>query len=131
MIEHLGGPLSFLREFHRAMADNGNWWLHKCKNRPQHDIAWVYVVVANRIRYRVNYGGYQKGETTIYRRLKRQVKREPNPDYPHNYWQTVEEIVPCVITWPRILLVGPIVRAPGDFPMRGFQGFQYVPEKIF
>lgn len=103
-----GGKEKFI-EFFESWAQRENCeWYHKCKNRPHQDIAWVYVIVENFIMYRMFYGGYKSvGEKIL-------------------TWEDgVKEI-----SWPRIILAGPLTKAPTQMPMRGFQGFRYT-QKLF
>lgn len=109
MIATNGGLRSFIKMFHRCMASEDWTWLHKCKNRPQHEVAYVYIIVENRIRYRVNFVGYETR--------------------PEHITKATGEV--RLIEWPRIVLAGPIVKAPRPIPQRGFQGFRYLPEILF
>lgn len=108
MIIQNGGPLAFCKMLEhwttQQAADSGNLWLHKSKNQPQQDIARVYVIMEGRIYCRLFYGGYQTGARRILRAT----------------GQT------DAITWPRMLLSGPMEKAPHDIPMKGFQGFRYI-----
>ena len=109
MIQSNGGLLTFLRAFHEHLADEESWWLHKCKNKPKHEVDQVYIILNNRVAYRVYFGGYQTGPTVCYKATGEQ-------------W---------TIEWPRIILAGPVGRAPRKIPMRGFQGFKYIYEPLF
>jgi hypothetical protein len=72
----------------------------------------VYIIVCGQVRYRLLYAGYAKGQTTIY-----------NGD--GHSWSSKQ-----VITWPRVLMAGPFVKAPYKIPLKGFQGFRYT-TKLF
>jgi len=110
VVEANGGLLSFIRHFESCCAeDDGCYWLHKSKNRPIADIAHVYVVIANRVAYRLYYGGYERGPTSVWMR---------SGEERH-------------IDWPRMILAGPFEKAPRKIPMRGFQGFRYIYEPIW
>jgi len=63
MIREKGGLLSFIRFFELNMNEDGDTWMQKSKNKPIQDILYVYVIVCNQVRYKLFYGGYQKGET--------------------------------------------------------------------
>jgi hypothetical protein len=105
-----GGLLSFIRHFESCVRhEDSGFWLHKSKNCPLQDIAQVYIIVCNQVRYRVFFGGYERGPSSVFMR-------------------SGEE---RVIDWGRIILAGPFEKAPHKFPMRGFQGFRYVYEPIF
>jgi len=108
MIKEKGGLLAFLRYFEQGMYSEDFGWLHKCNHKPAHDILYVYIVVCNQIRYKLYYGGYQTGPTTIY-----------NGD--GRSWSSSQ-----IINWPRLVLAGPVVKAPYKIPQKGFQGFRYI-----
>lgn len=109
MIKVNGGPWKFMRAFLDCMASDTNYWLHRSRNQPQHEIVWVYIIIGNRLRYRVNYLGYETGKGTIYR-----------------------QGIGHAIIWPRMVLAGPIVKAPRpDLRITGFQGFRYVTQCPF
>lgn len=110
MIEANGGLRNFIRHFRECCGpDSDCHWLHKCKSRPQHDISIVYIILCNRVAYKLYFGGFQTGEATVYK---------------HD--GTARQI-----SWPRMILGGPFEKAPYKIPMRGFQGFRYVYEPIF
>lgn len=110
MIAEKCGLLAFIRWFESVMSDDEDYWMHKCKNRPVHsDLQYVYVIICNRIYYRCYYGGYQSGGTT----------GQVRPGCPTEY-----------ITWPRIILAGPLIKAPEKIIRPGFQGFRYT-TKLF
>ena len=109
LIREKGGLLAFIRFFERAMANEEDIWLWKCKNRPTREIDHVYFVVCNQVRYKLYYGGYEAGGSCdCYDGLHHEI-----------------------ITWPRLILAGPFVKAPRKIYMRGFQGFRYVYEPLF
>lgn len=108
MINDQGGLFKFIRYMNWVIdREAEGWtWLHKCRMCPQQDIFHVYVVLNGRIRYRFYYGGFEAGGTII-------GKADG----------TQEEV-----TWSRIILAGPVVKAPGKFFIKGFQGFRYCNE---
>lgn len=111
MIAEKGGLLSFIRWFESIMANEEDYWMHKCKNRPLQDthLLYVYVIICNRVYYRCPYGGYKASGST----------GQLRPGGPFEY-----------ITWPKIILAGPLVRAPEKIIRPGFQGFRYT-TKLF
>ncbi|HET6255843.1 MAG TPA: hypothetical protein VFE32_17330 [Puia sp.] len=113
MIIQKGGLLAFIRYFELTMADEEGIWMQKSKNCPQQDVAQVYVIVCNKVRYRLFYAGYQTGATAAF-------------NGNGHSWSSRS-----IITWPRILMAGPFEKAPRKIPMRGFQGFRYVYEPIW
>ena len=110
MIEDKGGLLKFVRWFEGIFENEESYWMHKCKNKPQHDdLLYVYVSICNRIHYRCIYGGYHShgGAGQLF------------PGGPE-----VET------DWPHIILAGPLVKAPHKIVRPGFQGFRYT-TKLF
>lgn len=105
--EGYGGLLSFIKHFKQCMADPEDWWLQKCRNKPKHDVAYVYIIYAGRVRYRAQFAGWEKGSTTV-----------------HDGHGSKE------IEWSRIIMTGPLVEAPMPIYRKGFQGFRYS-EKLF
>lgn len=107
LIEAKGGLLAFVRHFEQCMATEDGLWLQKCKNKPQHDIIYIYVIVCNQLRYRCYYGGHENGQTKIF-------------NGNGNSWSSSS-----VIYWPRVILAGPFDKAPFKRRLKGFQGFRY------
>ena len=105
-----GGGAAWQRHFESCVkSDSSGFWLHKSRNAPKQDIAMVWVIAENFIQYKVFYGGYQRGPTSVWMLDGEERK----------------------IDWPRMILAGPFEKAPHDIPMQGFQGFRYVYEPIF
>ena len=102
MIQANGGLLNFIRHFQECCAENS-------ENRPQYDIDIVYIILCNRVAYKVYFGGYETGPATVYR----------------------HDGEARVISRPRMILAGPFEKAPQKIPMRGFQGFRYVYNPLF
>lgn len=103
MIEEGYGTLKkFIEHFKQSMQDEESWWLQKCKNKPKHDVAYVYVIFGGRLRYRAQYGGWDSGITTVY-----------------------DDHGPKEVNWNRIIMTGPLVEAPEKIFRKGFQGFRY------
>ena len=107
LIEEKGGLLAFIRFFEKEMADPDCFWLQKCKNAPKGDVLYVYVIVAGRVAYRCFYGGHQTGPTNVFNGNGATWSKK------------------SVVSWPRIILAGPIEKAPRKIYLRGFQGFRY------
>ena len=110
VVQANSGLRTFIRHFESAVSgEDGSYWLHKAKNSPKRDIAYVYVIVANRLQYKVFYGGYERHPTSVFMHSGEERK----------------------ISWGRMVLAGPFEKAPRKMPMRGFQGFRYVYEPLF
>lgn len=104
-----GGLRSFVRHFNDCL-DEGDYWLQKSRACPTHDIAHVYIVLCNRIYGRVYFGGYCKDvNKTVF------MRDGEERQFP----------------WPHMILAGPLEKAPGKMPMRGFQGFRYIYEPLW
>jgi hypothetical protein len=91
----------------------GGIWLQKMRGRPNFMdyLLYCYLIYDNRIVLRVNISHYEYGGTPA--RIIR----------PNGKWDT--------ITWGRIVLTGPVIEAPEEIPMKGFQGFRYTNQIIF
>jgi hypothetical protein len=105
MINEQGGLRGFIKGFEKLMDNESNYWMHKLKNSPQHDILYVYVIIAGRLYYRTHFGGYYKNvdgcESTT--ADGRHMRRK----------------------FPYIVLAPPIVKCPFKRSLKGFQGFRY------
>ncbi len=110
LILEKGGLLTFIRYFEKIMSSEEGIWLQKCKNAPLHDILYVYIIISGQVRYRLYYAGHQAGPTTIF---------EPGKSWAGK-----------LVSWPRIILGGPFVKAPEKIYKKGFQGFRYT-TKLF
>lgn len=108
MMDEQGGPLNLLRYFEACMEEENNFWLHKCKNKPQFEVDHVYVICMNRLYCRAYYGGY---------------KKEPTIGYTADGKEKS-------IDWPRIILAGPIEKPKFKRTLKGFRGFRYT-TKLF
>lgn len=109
LIEEKGGLLAFIRHFEKEMASQDGLWLQKCKNKPKNDgrLLYVYVIVCNQLKYRLYYGGYETGSVQI------------------TNGNGVSWSARSVVSWPRVLMVGPFTKAPRKIKLSGFQGFRY------
>lgn len=100
-----GGGAKWQRHFESCVGgENTGFWLHRSRNPPKQDIAVVYVIAENFVQWKVFYGGYERGPASVW--MLNGEKRD--------------------IDWPRMILAGPMEKAPYDIPMQGFQGFRYV-----
>lgn len=114
MIAAKGGAERFARHFLREMKDDNNVWLNKCTNKPKHEVQYVYIIVGGKVRYRLLYAGWQPGIPT-------EINTTASQSFSTREW----------VWWPRIVLAGPVVLAPREIPMRGFQGFRYLTEPLY
>lgn len=98
----------FMKAF-EAMNDETTVWNQKCRNKPRHEVLYCYIIIGGRIMYRANVAGYETEPAEILK---------PNG-------------ITSVVTWPRLVLCAPVIKAPHKIPMRGFQGFRYTTDIIF
>lgn len=103
MMQEQGGVKNFLKNFEKIMATEGTYWQHKCRNKPRFDISTVYIIVLNRVWCRVFYGGYETGEST----------------------GTTADGRDITTSWPRLILAGPLEKAPYKIHLPGFRSFRY------
>lgn len=108
MIFEQGGLKSFLTGFKEVMEDEEGYWMHKMKNRPQYDIAIVYIIICNRLAYKCFYGDHHKFNTPGYTADGKEKD----------------------IDWPGIILAPPLMKCPFKRELKGFQGFRYT-TKLF
>jgi hypothetical protein len=114
MINDQGGLKNFLTHFLNWMDqhEEGDYWMHKCKNLPTVDIDHIYIIVANRLWGRVYCGGM----------------RRVDPDNPETGGTATGDTK--IIDWNYIILSGPFERCPFKRTLKGFQGFRYT-TKLF
>lgn len=96
----------FTKMFQKFMAADDSIWNFRLTNLPKHDIAWVYLVFDKKVQFRVNFVQYERNVSKCF-------KDGPNKkvrDFPNANW---------------VILCGPAVRPPHEWPQKGFQGFRY------
>lgn len=92
--------------FERAMRPEDSVWNFRLTNLPTIDVAYVYLVFDGLVQYRANLVMYQRGaEKEFYDSPDGKARR-----FPKSNW---------------VIFTGPIIKAPYEIPMRGFQGFRY------
>jgi hypothetical protein len=101
-----GGIRVFLKSF-VACLENEDCWIHFCKNKPVHDVLYVYIIISNRLAYRCQFVGLTGGGGTGYKANGDETQMKPG-----------------------IMLGGPLIRAPYRRKLKGFQGFRYT-QKLF
>lgn len=102
---------SFTMMFYRFMKQEDSLWNFKLTNLPKHDVAWVYIVYDKQVQFRLNLVQYERGTT-------KEFKDAPD--------QKVRRFENC--NW--VIMCGPPVRPPHEWPQKGFQGFRYT-TKLF
>lgn len=96
----------FEKLFERYMRREDAIWNFRLTNLPKHDVAYVYLIFDGFLQYRANLVQYERNVAK---------KFYDSPDgrvrsFPPSNW---------------VLFTGPIVKAPQDWPLKGFQGFRY------
>jgi len=81
-------------------------WPHRVKNPPKHEIHYVYIIIDGKVVYRCNYLEFVLRS--------REYELATGGTFLANY--------------PHILLTGPLVKAPREILLPGFQGFRYCTE---
>ncbi|MHB1278275.1 MAG: hypothetical protein ACYC1Q_07745 [Bacteroidia bacterium] len=109
LLKRYGGMENFRKQM-LYFNEEDSVWFQRCKNKPKYEVPYVYIVIENRIAYRFNCAEWEPGAPE-------QVQR---PDGTLN-----------VITWPRLLLTGPVIEAPEEIEYKGFQGFRYTNQLYF
>lgn len=105
-----GGRQVWQRHFESCVrSEDSGFWLHKSRLAPLQDIHLVYVIAENVVGWRCFYGGHEAGPGHVW--MRSGEKRR--------------------IDWPRMILAGPVEKAPLEIPMRGFQGFRYVDRPLW
>lgn len=101
LIEYYGGIRKLLGSFEWCMRQDDSLWNHKCRNKPAFDHELLHVYIILLNRL---YGRCLFGG-----------------------YETHES---AVFPWPRIILAGPLERAPIKRELKGFRGFRYT-TKLF
>jgi hypothetical protein len=98
----------WLQDFMAAMegVDQGSTYWLRLGNVPTKDVLYVYLCIGNRIRFRA---------TFVSSSGPRFIEFDDGRKMAGNAW---------------VCMCGPVVKAPGMFPRKGFQGFRYC-EKLF
>jgi len=95
----------FIRQFVTSLnASDNSIWHHCLCNKPKNEVLYCYVLFDGKIRYRANIAMFEASH--------RKTFADGRSFHPR--------------AW--MLLCGPVVKAPYDIPMSGFQGFRYCAE---
>lgn len=101
----------FIKMFERFMSKDNSIWNFRLTNLPTQEIAWVYLIFDRKIQFRVNFVMYERGVSKeFYDAPDHKVRQFPNANW--------------------VILSGPSVRPPHEWPQKGFQGFRYT-TKLF
>ncbi len=102
---------TFIKMFERYMAKENSLWNFRLTNLPLHEVAWVYLVFGKKVQFRTNLVMYE-------RNVSKKFNDSPNGQV--RYFQNSN--------W--VILSGPAIRPPHEWPQKGFQGFRYT-TKLF
>ncbi|TAG31914.1 MAG: hypothetical protein EAZ35_02360 [Sphingobacteriia bacterium] len=110
---------SFIEQNHSAyliditsQKDNAEMlWYRVCKNLPKHDILYVYTVINNMVHHRANFAGIVRNKDLQFTLDSGEIKEFKNAN--------------------AILTCTPIIIAPHEIYIRGFQGFRYLQNELF
>lgn len=105
-IEREMTPEQFKPYFERLMRNENTLWHFRSTNLPTKDVAFVYFVFDGSIQFRLNLVMYERGtEKTFSDSPSKKVFH-----FPPSNW---------------VICSGPAIKAPFEFPQKGFQGFRY------
>lgn len=96
----------FMKMFERFMKKEDSLWNFRLTNLPTKEIAWVYLLFAGKIHYRLNFVQYERNVAKVFNDSPDRIVRS----FPPSNW---------------VIMCGPPLKAPCEFPFKGFQGFRY------
>lgn len=98
--------VGFNKMFEKFMSHEGAIWNFKLTNLPKHDIGWVYLCYNGFVQFRVNFVQYERNVSKMFADgPKKAIRKFPNANW--------------------VILTGPAVKPPYEWPQKGFQGFRY------
>ncbi|MBC8053775.1 MAG: hypothetical protein H7Y13_11990 [Sphingobacteriaceae bacterium] len=95
----------YLAEIKEMNVNEEMVWYRVMKNLPIYDVIWVYTIIDNKIHHRSQFAGLLRNTTLTFSR-------------PEGGSRTFENAN-------AVMMTGPIVMAPEEITMKGFQGFRY------
>jgi len=101
---------AYLKELENLNTKNMIWY-RVCKNLPKQDVLYVYTIIDNKIHHRAQFAGVERNRNF----------RFPRPGGQYREFKNANAILTC----------GPVIMAPCEIKMKGFQGFRYVIKEIF
>jgi hypothetical protein len=105
------GCEGFIKMFERYMSKEDSIWNFRLTNLPTHEVAWVYLVFDKKVQFRVNMVMYERNVSKYF---------YDGPDKKERAFPSAN--------W--VILSGPAIRPPHEWPQKGFQGFRYT-TKLF
>lgn len=109
--ERGAGIPEFTKMFERFMDREDSLWNFRLTNLPTLDVAWVYMIWDKQVQFRLNFVQYERNVSKEFKDAPDgQVRKFPNANW--------------------IIMCGPAIRPPHEWPQKGFQGFRYT-TKLF
>lgn len=102
---------TFTEMFERFMRRDDALWNFRLTNLPTRDIAWVYLVWDKQVQFRLNFVQYERNTSKYF---------NDSPDGKIRSFPSANWVIMC----------GPAIRPPYEWPQKGFQGFRYT-TKLF
>lgn len=103
-LKEKGGEAYLTRTFDENIAKRGGTFWMSFSTIPKLDVLHCYLLIAGRIRYRLNIVSREPGSTMRF------TDQKPTKLWTAKHW---------------VVLGAPVVKPPEEMPMRGFQGFRY------
>jgi hypothetical protein len=101
---------TYLKEIQEMNADEEKIWYRVMSRLPLLDCMYVYTIVDNKVHHRALFAGLVRHKNLFFTRQDGSRRNFPNAN--------------------AFMMCGPIVMAPEEIAMRGFQGFRYT-HKLF
>lgn len=98
------GEDAFWRAMKHTDESDDYIWNQTISSIPKHEVQYVYIVFKGKVQVRLSVIDFLRNHSMSYQRSGFIA------DFPNKNW---------------VRLTGPVVKAPSDFLMRGFQGFRY------
>jgi hypothetical protein len=103
-LDFADGEAAFWRAMEGVNETENYIWHQTIGNIPTIEVPHVYLVFGGKVQCRLTVIEYERNKSMSFQR------NGFIADFPNKNW---------------VLLTGPVVKAPSDFLMRGFQGFRY------
>lgn len=98
---------TYLKELQAIHEHEDKVWYRVMKNLPKHDVLYVYTIINNKIHHRTQFAGLIRNTTLSFSRPNGGIRTFENAN--------------------AVMMTGPVVMAPEEITMKGFQGFRYSP----
>jgi hypothetical protein len=106
------GMDNYERDIQLLNEDEDELWYRVMKNLPTQEVLYIYTVYGGKVQHRTLFAGILRNQNFSFVRPRdNSVKNFPNSN--------------------AVIMCGPVVKAPFDIPMKGFQGFRYVTKELW